>query len=153
MCAGLYWVFNRNMMWHLFIGGVKKALYASSWPKVFGWIRKVQRTFLYSPNEEENFPQSHSSFPLHLVFSLYFLSQTKHPENFFFSATNFWVSSSPGPDNVICILKVTFLLLCGANYLCEFSVYLLISFGRNVKLVSGFLCVYMCFLVVLYLNF
>ena len=84
MCAGLYWVFNRNMMWHLFIGGVKKALYASSWPKVFGWIRKLPRTFLYSPNEEENCPQSHSSFPLHWVFSLYFLSQTKHQWEYFF---------------------------------------------------------------------
>ena len=30
MCAGVYWVFNRNMTWLLFIGGVKKALYASS---------------------------------------------------------------------------------------------------------------------------
>ena len=31
MCAGVYWIFNRNMMWRLFIGGIKKALYVSSW--------------------------------------------------------------------------------------------------------------------------
>ena len=43
MCAGVYWIFNRNMMWRLFIGGVKKALYVSSWLKVdwrFSFILK-----------------------------------------------------------------------------------------------------------------
>ena len=41
----VYWVFNRNMTWHLFIGGVKMALYASSWPKVFSFLFKLLKEF------------------------------------------------------------------------------------------------------------